>query len=170
MKRMALIMVTIGPLALAGGGGCSDDMMSMTDEIDRFAEHRAALEAEMTDHHREVLEAGGLDRIRSLEADFEPRWSGHIGEMDHRMRDMQGMCNRGGHRVDLGSMSDVMTHLRDALGDHRRRMDAATDLPRQQAEEGSFRDRMKGLMAGMRGREGDARASAGGFMCRMHGH
>jgi hypothetical protein len=59
MKRIALIIVTIGPLALAGGGGCGDDMMSMTDEIDRFAEHHAALEAEMTGHHREVLEAGG---------------------------------------------------------------------------------------------------------------
>jgi hypothetical protein len=93
-----------------------------------------------------------------------------MGEMGHRMRDMQGMCSRGGHHVDLGSMSDAMTRLREALGDHRRRMDTATDLPRQQAEEGAFRDRMGGLMAEMRGREGDARASAAGFMCRMHGH
>jgi len=170
MRRIATLLWSLGSLAVAGSAGCSDDMMSMTDELDRFAEHRAALEAEMSGHHRQVLESGDLNQIRSLETHFGPRWSGHMDDMDHRMGDMRGMCSMAGQRFDGGSMSGAMIHLREALGDHRRRMDAAADLPVQKAEEGAFRDRMSGLMAEMHGREADARASAGGFMCRMHGH
>jgi hypothetical protein len=169
MKTHGRLILSLGALAMMGAG-CGDDTMSMSDELERLASHQAALEAELTGHHRDVLEADDMPRVRSFETGFGQTSLGHMDEMDHRMRDMQGMCSMGDHGFDGGPMSDTIGRVRTGLGDHQRRMNNATDLAGMRAEEGAFRDMMTDLMTEMRGRQSDIRGSASGYTCRMHGH
>jgi hypothetical protein len=171
MKTVQFLISSFGLLAIAGVAACGDDTMSMTEEIDRVASHQTALELELSGHHRDVLDTGDLLRIRSFEGRFGQSAATHMDEMDHGMRDMQGMCSMGNRRFDDGgSMSRAMNRIRDSITQHRQRMDAIADLAAMHAEERAFRESMVGPMADMRGRQSDARSSAAGYTCRMHGH
>jgi hypothetical protein len=170
MRSHRLLLSSFAVLAVSGTAGCGDNSMSMSEEIDRLASHQAALELELYGHHRDVLDAGETLRVRSFESGFGRNAATHMDEMDHRMRDMEDMCSMGGRRFDGGSMSDAMRRIREGIADHQRRMDALPDLASMHLEEGAFRDRMGSPMAEMRGRQSDARSSAAGYGCRMHGH
>lgn len=163
------LLLSIGAFALVGAA-CGKDTMSMSDEVEGLTSHQAALEADLAGHHRDVLEAADMARVRSLETGFGQASLGHMDEMDHRMRDMQGMCSMGGHNFDGGSMVDTMGRARIGLGEHHRRMGATNDLDALRLEEGAFRDMMTTLMAEMRGRQSAIRGTAAQYSCRMHGH
>jgi hypothetical protein len=167
-RRMRTIL-SIGALTMLGAT-CGDDTMSMSNELEALANHQAALEADLTAHHGGVLGAEDPARIRPFENGFGQASLGHMGEMDHRMRDMRGMCSMGGHGFDGGALADSMGRARTALDKHGHRMEGLTDLPALRAEEGAFRETMAALMTEMRNRRSDIRASARGYTCRMHGH
>jgi hypothetical protein len=169
MKTQRLLMSSFA-VVVAGVAACSDDTMSMTEEIDRVASQQAALELELSGHHRDVLDAGDMPRIRSFEGRFGQSAATHMDEMDHGMRDMQVMCSMGNRRFDGGSMSRAMNRIRDSITEHRQRMDAIADLAAMHAEEDAFRESTVAPMADMRAGQSDARRSSVGYTCRMHGH
>jgi hypothetical protein len=169
MKTPRRLILSMGALALMGPG-CANDTMSMSDEVAGLTSHQAALEAELIGHHRNVLEADDMARVRSFEAGFGQTSLGHMDEMDHRMRDMQGMCSMGGHNFDGGPMVDTIGRVRMGLGEHQRRMGATNDLNALRLEEGAFRDTMTTLMTEMRSRQSAMRDAAAQYTCRMHGH
>ena len=170
MKTIRSLLPAMTAVALGLAAGCSTDWMSMADELDRLETHRVALQADLTRHHADVLQAGDPAAARSFETGFGRTSLGHMTEMEHGMRDMQGMCMMHGRGFDVGPMSTAMNGVRAGLDEHQRRMAGAADMAGLRSEESAFRDRMAALMDEMRHRQSDARAGAAGYTCRMHGH
>jgi hypothetical protein len=156
-------------LAIGGASAC-DDTMNMDAELDDLARHQSELEADGITHSQEVMHAGDLLVIRPSEDGFWLRASSHLGEMEHRMQDMEAMCDMAGHRFASGSMGQTISRLRERLQLHHQRMSSLAELPALRAEEEALRDAMNGMMGEMRGQQNDVRGTASRYHCRMHRH
>lgn len=153
MRTRRGLIHSMGALVLTAAG-CGGETMSMSDEVEGMASHQAALEADLTGHHRDVLAAGDLGGVRSFETGLGQKSLAHMDEMDHRMRDMEGMCSMGGHAFDAGPMVDTIGRVRIGLGEHQRRMGATNDLNALRLEEGCKSSRCVdggGQVSGMMG-------------------
>jgi hypothetical protein len=169
MKDLRLRGGLIFVLAV-GFPACSDDMMSMDNELADLARHHSEFEVDTTAHHADVLGAADLAYVRGSEAAFGRGASAHLDAMEHRMRDMEDMCSMAGHSFESGPMRDTMARVRSRLQQHHERMAASMDTAVLATEEGAFRDSMVPMMAEMRQHQDDARRSAPRYSCRMHGH
>lgn len=161
-----VLVIVSGSLA-----ACDDGMMAnMDDELEDLSRHQSELQLEMTEHHRQVLEAPDIAAVGRLEQVFAPMASGHAEAMVHRMRDMQEMCSAGGRRFDAGSMAGIMDRFRARLEEHRHRMATEGQMSAARLEEESFRDSALAMMLDMRRGQDDARGATSHYTCRMHRH
>jgi hypothetical protein len=170
MRKLYALSSFVFVVAIGGLSACGDDTMTMDAELDELARHQSLLEADIIAHNQEVLRAGDLTIVRQSEDGFAPRSSGHLGEMEHRMRDMEAMCDMGGRRFQGALISETMSRMRGRLQQHHDRMASSGELPALRAEEEAFREAMTAIMTEMSSHQGDARGTASRYHCRMHRH
>lgn len=170
MRKLCVLSSFVFVVTAGGLSACGDHTVSMDSELEELARHQSLLEADTIAHSEEVMRASDSASIRRSEDGFGPRSSGHLGEMEHRMRDMEAMCDMAGRRFESGSMGETMSRMRGRFQQHHERMAALAELTALWAEEEGFREAMTAMMDEMRRYQNNARGAASRYHCRMHRH